>query len=186
MLDETLASQYGVSTDDSIRVGHSTFKVAGMVTQIAGGGGLMSTFTPSVYISHKDLDSTRLIQFGSRVNYRYYYKTDSEQQAEMIVDDLNQTFRRSGFDFDTVEDRKRGLGRGFSSIYRFFSLLAFVAVILGCMGVASSVHIYAREKREEVAVLRCVGSSGWQAFNISSFRSLCWESSGVSQDRCWA
>jgi putative ABC transport system permease protein len=28
------------------------------------------------------------------------------------------------------------------------------------------VHIYAREKREEVAVLRCVGSSGWQAFNI--------------------
>jgi putative ABC transport system permease protein len=34
------------------------------------------------------------------------------------------------------------------------------------MGVASSVHIYAREKRDEVAVLRCVGSSGWQAFNI--------------------
>jgi putative ABC transport system permease protein len=32
--------------------------------------------------------------------------------------------------------------------------------------VASSVHIYAREKRDEVAVLRCVGSSGWQAFNI--------------------
>ena len=39
-------------------------------------------------------------------------------------------------------------------------------LILGCIGVASSVHIYAREKREEVAVLRCVGSSGWQAFNI--------------------
>ncbi|HLZ15818.1 MAG TPA: FtsX-like permease family protein, partial [Cyclobacteriaceae bacterium] len=26
--------------------------------------------------------------------------------------------------------------------------------------------IYAREKRDEVAMLRCVGSSGWQAFNI--------------------
>jgi putative ABC transport system permease protein len=45
-------------------------------------------------------------------------------------------------------------------------LLAFIALILGCIGVASSVHIYAREKRDEVAVLRCVGSSGWQAFNI--------------------
>jgi ABC-type lipoprotein release transport system permease subunit len=51
-------------------------------------------------------------------------------------------------------------------VYRFFSLLAFVALILGCIGVASSVHIYAREKRDEVAVLRCIGSSGWQAFNI--------------------
>jgi len=44
--------------------------------------------------------------------------------------------------------------------------MAFVALILGCIGVASSVHIYAREKRDEVAVLRCIGSSGWQAFNI--------------------
>ncbi len=63
--------------------------------------------------------------------------------------------------------RKEGrISARFSSIYRFFSLLAFIALILGCIGVASSVHIYAREKREEVAVLRCVGSSGWQAFNI--------------------
>ena len=67
MLDETLASQYEVSSDDSLRVGNSTFKVAGVVTRIAGGGGLMSTFTPSVYIAMKDLDSTKLVQFGSRV-----------------------------------------------------------------------------------------------------------------------
>ncbi|HEY8935961.1 MAG TPA: FtsX-like permease family protein, partial [Cyclobacteriaceae bacterium] len=67
---------------------------------------------------------------------------------------------------ETVQNRKEGLGRGFLSIYQFFSLLGFVALILGCIGVASSVHIYAREKRDEVAVLRCIGSSGWQAFNI--------------------
>lgn len=166
MLDETLASQYEVSSDDSLRVGNSTFKVAGVVTRIAGGGGLMSTFTPSVYIAMKDLDSTRLVQFGSRVNYKYYYKIGSEERVNEIIDQYRSMLRGEGFGFDTVEERKEGLGRGFSSIYRFFSLLAFVALILGCMGVASSVHIYAREKREEVAVLRCVGSSGWQAFNI--------------------
>jgi putative ABC transport system permease protein len=44
--------------------------------------------------------------------------------------------------------------------------LAFIALILGCIGIASSVHIYAREKRDEVALLRCIGTSGWQAFNI--------------------
>jgi putative ABC transport system permease protein len=166
MLDETLASQYEVSSDDSIRVGESVFKVAGVVTRIAGGGGLMSTFTPSVYIAMKDLDSTRLVQFGSRVNYKHYYKVESEERVNHIVDEFKPLIRRQGYSYETVERRKEGLGRGFSSIYRFFSLLAFVALILGCMGVASSVHIYAREKREEVAVLRCVGSSGWQAFNI--------------------
>lgn len=166
MLDETLASQYEVSSDDSLRVGNSTFKVAGIVTRIAGGGGLMSTFTPSVYIAMKDLDSTKLVQFGSRVNYKHYYKVESEEKVDRIVDDFRPLIRRQGFSYETVERRKEGLGRGFSSIYQFFSLLAFVALILGCMGVASSVHIYAREKRDEVAVLRCVGSSGWQAFNI--------------------
>lgn len=166
MLDETLASQYEVSSDDSLRVGKTVFKVAGVVTRIAGGGGLMSTFTPSIYIARKDLDSTGLVQFGSRINYKHYYKITSEKRVEEVVDEIRPVARRNGYSYETVERRKEGLGRGFSSIYRFFSLLAFVALILGCMGVASSVHIYAREKREEVAILRCVGSSGWQAFNI--------------------
>jgi putative ABC transport system permease protein len=89
------------------------------------------------------------------VNYKYYYKVESEARVNRIVEEVRPAVRRSGYSFETVERRKEGLGRGFSSIYRFFSLLAFVALILGCMGVASSVHIYAREKRDEVDVLRC-------------------------------
>ncbi|MEO5601995.1 MAG: FtsX-like permease family protein [Cyclobacteriaceae bacterium] len=166
MLDETLASQFEVSSDDSIRVWKSVFRISCVVKKIAGGGGIMSTFTPSVYISLQDLDSTGLIQFGSRVNYKQFYKIASEDRVEEIVDEIKPLIRKHGYSFETVERRKEGLGRGFSSIYKFFSLLAFVALILGCIGVASSVHIYAREKREQVAVLRCVGSSGWQAFNI--------------------
>lgn len=166
MLDESLASQYEVSSDDSIRIGKSVFKVSGVVNKIPGGGGIMTTFTPSVYISLSDLDSTGLVQYGSRVNYKQYFKIYSEKQKKATVDSIRPIVRKYGYSLETVEGRKEGLGEGFQSIYRFFSLLAFIALILGCIGVASSVHIYAREKREEVAVLRCVGSSGWQAFNI--------------------
>lgn len=166
MMDETLASQYEVSSGDSIRIGNSVFKVSGVVSKIPGGGGLMATFTPSVYISLDDLDSTGLVQYGSRVNYKQYFRIASEKQTKETVDKIKPLIRKHGYSWETVEGRKEGLGRGFLSIYQFFSLLAFIALILGCIGVASSVHIYAREKREEVAVLRCVGSSGWQAFNI--------------------
>ncbi|HEY3402410.1 MAG TPA: FtsX-like permease family protein [Ohtaekwangia sp.] len=166
MLDESLAIQYEVSSDDSIRVGNSTFKVAGIVKKIPGGGGIMATFTPSVYISMRDLDSTRLVQYGSRVNYKQFFRIPDEAKVDETVKTLGPVVRQHGYSYDTVQERKEGLGEGFLSIYRFFSLLAFVALILGCIGVASSVHIYAREKRDEVAVLRCIGSSGWQAFNI--------------------
>ncbi|MBX2945041.1 MAG: FtsX-like permease family protein [Cyclobacteriaceae bacterium] len=166
LLDETLASQYEVSSGDSIRIGNSYFEVAGVVTKIPGGGGILSTFTPSVYIAMAQLDSTGLVQYGSRINYRNYFKTESEAQTELLVTTLKTEVRKYGHGYDTVQERKEELGEAFQSVYRFFSLLAFVALILGCIGVASSVHIYAREKRDEVAVLRCVGSSGWQAFNI--------------------
>jgi putative ABC transport system permease protein len=166
MMDETLASQFEVSSDDSIRIGNRVLKVSGVVSSIPGGGGIMASFTPSVYISMKDLTATGLVQYGSRVNYKRFFRTTSEEQTRQLVDRLKPELKRYGYSFDTVQERKQGLGEGFLSIYRFFSLLAFVALILGCIGVASSVHIYAREKREEVAVLRCIGSSGWQAFNI--------------------
>jgi putative ABC transport system permease protein len=166
LLDETLASQYEVSSGDSIKVGNSFFEVAGVVTKIPGGGGILSTFTPSVYIAMSQLDSTGLVQFGSRVNYRKYLKTESDVATEALEKTIRPEVRKRGHGYDTVQERKEELGEAFQSVYRFFSLLAFLALILGCIGVASSVHIYAREKRDEVAVLRCVGSSGWQAFNI--------------------
>jgi putative ABC transport system permease protein len=166
MLDESLASQFNAGTDDSVRIGNSVFKVAGVVKKIPGGGGIMATFTPSVYISMQDLDSTGLVQYGSRVNYKQFLKTSSDEETEATIKAIRRPVKKYGHSYDTVEERKEGLGEGFLSVYRFFSLLAFVALILGCIGVASSVHIYAREKRDEVAVLRCVGSSGWQAFNI--------------------
>jgi len=166
MLDELLARQYEVSSEDSIKVGNRMFKVAGVVEKIPGGGGLTATLAPAVYISMAALDSTGLVQFGSRVNYSMFIKTSTDREAENLIERLKPSMERLGYSWDDVEESKRELGEGFQSVYRFFSLLAFVALILGCIGVASSVHIYAKEKREEVAVLRCVGSSGWQAFNI--------------------
>jgi len=166
MLDESLALQFGVKPGDSIKVGTKVFLVSGVVSKIPGGGGLTSTIAPSVYISLASLDATGLIQYGSRVGYSIYIKTNSDKETKAFVDKLRPVAKRLGNSIETVERRKANLGKSFRSVYQFFSLLAFVALILGCIGVASSVHIYAREKRDEVAMLRCVGSSGWQAFNI--------------------
>ncbi len=166
MLDESLARQYEISSEDSLKIGNRMFKMAGVVTKIPGGGVLTSTLAPAVYIAMEALDSTGLVQFGSRVGYSLFVKTSSEEETASTIKSLKPQVKKLGYSIETVEGRKKGLGRGLKSVYQFFSLLAFVALILGCIGVASSVHIYAREKREEVAVLRCLGSSGWQAFNI--------------------
>jgi len=166
LLDENIAIQYEVSSDDSIKVGNVTFPVAGIVKNIPGGGGVNATFAPSVYIPMKYLEETGLIQFGSRVNYRRYFRAYREEDNERILEQLKPTLKKYGYSYETVKQRKESLGRGFENLFRFFNLLAFVALILGCIGVASSVHIYVQEKKDTVGVLRCLGASGWQAFNI--------------------
>jgi putative ABC transport system permease protein len=166
LLDEPLATQYSVSAQDTVKIGNTHFIVAGYVRKFPGGSGVLATFNPSVYISYADLDSTGLVQFGSRITKRRFFKTATEADANKLEEKFRPVLKKYGHRSDTVEERKEDLGDGFKSVYKFFSVLAFVALILGCIGVASSVTIYAREKRDEVAVLRCVGSSGWQAFNI--------------------
>ena len=166
LIDESLASQYNVSSDDTVKIGKMEFFMKGEVIKMPGGSGFSSTFTPSVYISTDYLDSTGLIQFGSRVDYKRYFKTSSAEETEELWSTLRPPLRQYGHGLDDVEERKEDLGEGLANLYKFFNLLAFVALILGCIGIASSVHIYSREKQTSVAVLRCLGTSGWQSFNI--------------------
>ncbi len=172
MLDQNLASRYDVSSDDSLAVGQLTFTIAGEVDQIPNGGGVQATFTPSIYIDMDWLDSTGLVQYGSRVTYKRYFAFDSDEEASAAFEKLRPIARKYGYSVDDVQERKEDLGRAFENLYRFFSLLAFVALILGSIGVASSIHIYVREKRNTVAVLRCIGASGWQAFYIFLIQSV--------------
>jgi len=166
MVDANLATQFDISTGDSLKIGNVTFQYAGEVKKIPGGGGVQATFMPSVYINMAYLDSTGLVQYGSRISHDVYLKTINTEKAEEVAALLKRDVKKLGHTYETVASRKENLGKAFENLYRFFNLLAFVALVLGCIGVASSVHIYVREKRATVGVLRCIGASGWQVFNI--------------------
>ena len=161
MVDENLAIQYEVTTGDSLRVGNLIFRVAGVVRKIPGGGEMRATITPSVYIDKEYLDSTGLVQVGSRVNYKQYFKTDD---PEGLVATLRPMIRKFGHRYETAESQKEDLGEAVTNVYLFFNMLSFIALILGSIGVASAVHIYTKEKHPDVAVLRCMGATGNQPF----------------------
>ncbi len=172
LLDESLAVQYGVSAGESLKLGNNVFRISGVVRRQPGGGGVLSTLTPAVYISLADLSRTGLVQFGSRVEYHVYIKTSTVEEAEKLATFLRSLARRYGYGFDDVAEQRRELGRAFESVYRFFSLLAFVALLLGGVGIAASAHLYAAEKRADVAMLRVIGAPGKAAFFIYFFQML--------------
>jgi putative ABC transport system permease protein len=171
VIDENLAVQYEVSSGDSLKLGNTVFEVTGIVQSMPGSNAVSTSFTPSVYIAEQHLESTGLIQYGSRYSYRKYFKLAENEDVEVIEASLKPDLKKYDYRLDTVEEQKDNVGDAFTNLYRFFNLLAFVALILGCIGVASSIHIYVQQKKHTIAVLRCMGASGWQSFNIFFIQS---------------
>lgn len=166
LVDATLMLQYEVEVGDSVKVGNLSFKIAGKLRKVPGQSGLSATVAPVVYIPHQYLEETGLIQKGSRIRYQYFYKAESTVLAEEVLSREKEELDELGIGYETVEDRKESTGDSFNNLGRFLNLVAFIALLLGCVGVASSVHIYIKEKIATVAVLRCLGLKGKQAFLI--------------------
>ncbi len=165
MIDENLALQFDVQAGDSLRLGRAGFIISAIVSQFPGNTTISTSFAPSVYLPYSRLEETGLIQYGSRVDYHKYIMYGDKSEEEVLAL-LKPSFDKYDYRYDTVEEEKEDLGENFNNLYKFFNLLSFVALILGSIGVASSVHIYVREKREIAAVLRCLGASGWQVFYV--------------------
>ncbi len=166
LVDKTLMLQFNAQVGDSIQVGDVTFAIAGVLNKAPGRTGLSTTVAPPVYIPLKYLDQTGLVQKGSRVGVNFYYKFNESSQVADVVKDLEPRLEKAGLDFDTVEERKRNTGRSFEDVNEFLTLISFIALLLGCIGVASAIHIYIREKISSIAILRCLGVNSVQAFLI--------------------
>ena len=167
LVDDNLMIQHGAEVGDSIRVGLRMFEIGGRLISIPGETAAMSTIGPRVYIPLAELESTALIQSGSRATYRALFRFGDDVDVQEMVDTFgSDTAARYGMDWDTVEDRQAGLERSLGNLYRFLNLSGFIALILGSVGVASAIHTYVRRKRGTIAVLRCLGAEGRHTFSI--------------------
>ena len=166
LVDQTLMLQYNAKLGDSIQIGLLHFQIAGILKKAPGSTGISATVAPPVYIPLTFLKQTGLEQRGSRISYNYFYRFDSETDMNKIEKTLAPRFDKLGLRYETVATRKERTGRIFSDFNKFLTLLGFVSLLLGAVGVSSSIQIYIRSKIQSIAVLRCLGVTGWQAFLI--------------------
>ena len=166
LVDKTLMLQFDTKVGDSIKVGEVTFMIAGILNKAPGQTGFSASVAPVVYIPLKYLEQTGLSQKGSRINYNFYYTFGENVDVDVLAEKLKPRLDKAEMDAETIESRKENTGRSFEDMTEFLALVGFVALLLGCIGVASAIHIYIREKINTIAVLRCLGASSKQAFII--------------------
>ena len=172
LVDDTLMLQFDAAVGDSISVGDRRFSITGRLLKIPGEAPMATDLEPRVFIPTRYLEETRLLQQGSRVSHRRFFRFADGTDVEAIVAAVQPRLEELQLRFETVASRKRNLGRPLIHLYRFLNLGSFVALLLGSVGVASSIHTYVRGKLNAIAVLRCLGANPVQTLGIYLIQAL--------------
>lgn len=166
LVDRTVMLQFGLKVGDPVKLGSVVFTIAGSLLEIPGESMAFSEFAPRVYIPLEYLDQTGLIQLGSRVRYSAFFRFEPSVDADALVERYKDRLEALELRADTVEERKEDFRRELGNMNRFLSLVGFIALVLGGVGVASSIHLYVRQRIGTVAILRCVGATPRQSLAI--------------------
>ena len=167
LVDATLLLQMEATVGDSVQIGQRTYPIVGRVDGVPGQTDIAGLVGPRVYLPLAALDST-LLGFGSRARYSVAFRfPDGETMhaAEHVLWDADVGFETAGEEQQEVSEASGYLAR-------FLSLVGFVALLLGGIGVASSISVYVSEKAETVATLRCLGVSSTRVLAVYALQAL--------------
>ena len=159
LVEESLLIQYDLKVGDTIQIGEGNFELIGEFLKLPGESSLGSSFSPRILIPEAYLEDTELLGFGSRKSFKkhFVFKNGISDSLNQELDDRRSEFRKDSVGFGTVESRKRGIGNMLDEMTSYLSLVGFVALLLGGVGIAGAVQVYLKEKAESMAVLRCLG-----------------------------
>lgn len=151
--------QMKLKIGDTISIGSEKFHISDVIEDDPSGS-LIHSIAPRIYISHKNLSHTRLVQPGSLAQYSYVYKIGSEKNSlihikEKIFSQLDDPQMKIRSPVDSSEN----LGRLMGYLNDFLSLAALSALFIACVGMGFIVHSYFKKKIYEIAILNTLGLS---------------------------
>jgi putative ABC transport system permease protein len=158
LVDENVMLQLGARVGDILKIGEREFRIAAKLRKIPGETLAFSLISPRVYVPLDYLNQTQLLQKGSLVRYRTFFKLAPSVDADNLVENISARLRSLRLEADTVSRRTAGIAASMENLSRYLRLAVFIAVLLSGVGIASGVHVFANGKIPAVAVLRCIGA----------------------------
>lgn len=164
LVDPAVLPQLGIDLGDAIIVGTETLTVVGTVDDLPTDVAFQTAIGPRVHVSQQTLDRSGLLGFGSLARYEVYFLMPEIEDRRALRERYEPILDETGASFRFAEERAQSLSNGVRFLGRFLGLVGLGALLLGGVGVASAIHVYIRERKPGIAVLRCVGAGQSTAF----------------------
>ena len=153
-----LLVQLGVRVGDDIVIGGQRFTIRGVITQEPGRRVGAFSFGTRVLVDYDDLRATGLLTFGSRASYQIMLRV-RDDAVNPLVRDLRRDLQNDFVNARSYKSTEDDIGEDLMRAENYLSLVGFIMVILGGIGVWSVTRVFVRQKIKSVAILKCMGAT---------------------------
>lgn len=153
-----LLTQLDVQVGDTVVLGNGEFTIRDVIIAEPGRqlGGF--SFGPRVLVAHNELEQTGLLGYASRAERQILLKVPEDAIGPLVGRlrrDLSEVFVSVG-SYRRTENR---IERNMARAENYLSLIGFVVVILGGIGVWSVTRVFVQQRLRSVAVMKCLGAT---------------------------
>lgn len=156
-----LLAQLGIAQGDAILIGGQPFTIRGVLITEPGRRAGAFTLGSRVFIDHADLAATGLLAFGSRASYQIMLRVD-EAGLEPLVTQLREDLRDQFVNAWSYRSAEGDISEDLARAENYLSLVGFVIVVLGGIGVWSVTRVFVQQKIRSIAILKCLGATTTQ------------------------
>ena len=158
-VEDRVLNELGLSIGDALTVGELELGIEAVLVFEPDRGSSFYSFTPRVLMHLADLEATQVIQPGSRATFDYLF-AGADSSLSALEQSIDSTLQPNQ-EFVSIESANQTLADTLDRAYRFLSITALIAVLLGAVAVALVSYHYAAEMTYQYAVLRCLGLKSW-------------------------
>ena len=156
-----LLTQLGTKVGGRLIIGGQPFTIRGVIAQEPGRRVGAFSFGSRVLIDYDDLRATELLALGSRARYQILLRV-REQAVEPMTRDIRRDFRDRFVQARSYRSTEDDIGEDLMRAENYLSLVGFVMVVLGGIGVWSVTRVFVKQKIRSVAILKCLGATANQ------------------------
>jgi putative ABC transport system permease protein len=156
---------------DSISLGGQDFRVSTIIVSEPDRMAGTMNIGLRVMMSREGLDRTGLIGPASRSAQRYLVKLPAKG---LPVAEAKAELKR-GFEGSLIADYRETnptITRSLDRATTFLSLVSLIALIVGALGVATTMNSHLQQKLDGIAVMKSMGARSWQIIQIYLVQTL--------------
>jgi putative ABC transport system permease protein len=164
-LEQSLLDRLQASIADRVRLGEKSFLIGGVIREEPDRVAAFINFAPRLMLHRDDLESTGLIQEGSRVTWRMGLAHDDAAALKRWIAQHEDALEK-GQRIEAQDAGRPEIQLTMQRAKTFLGLIASIIAIVACAAIALSSRHYASTHMKQYAVMRVMGASAAHLFGI--------------------